>query len=184
MQSPLERMYHAAKVDIPAEAAYLQRITNNLRGYLSDFDVASAEAGEPAVMTSMLHVGGDMLAVLRRAVTSLDNAADAVLITANDYRDTDDRARQDYQDLDQSLKSSPVPDHPTQSLPEPEKPGAELPAPPPGGPYPPGPIPTEPPRMDPNEDPPDPEDQREERGDGSENQPEVPEIDRPEWEDD
>lgn len=174
METPIELMYKAAKTDIPAEGSHVARIANHLQQCLSVMDVQSARAGEPQVLSSMLHVGGDMHAVLRRAVTSMDNCSVAVLVTAQDYVATDAQARADYDNMNSRLKNAPTPSHPTTPLPNPEAPGATVNAPSPV--YPPGHTVT----IEPNEDPVDPEREREERGDGGGNQPGIPEIDR-EW---
>lgn len=172
METPIAMMYRAAKTDIPAEAAHVARIANHLQSCLSVMDVQSAHAGEPAVLTSMLHVGGDMLSVLGRAVTSMDNCSVALILTANDYVATDDQARADYDALSSTLRDAPTETHPTASLPNPEAPGADVPLP--SGPYPPGQTG----HVDPNEAPVDPEQEREDRGDGGDDQPGIPEIDR------
>lgn len=172
MQSPIELMYQAAKVDIPAEAAHVARIANRLQEALSTLNVESAHAGDPALLTSMLHVGGDMLAVLGKAVTTMDNCAVAVKLTADDYVATDDQAAADYENMNDRLKNQQMPPkHETTPLPNPEAPGYDVESPQPF----PGPPTT---HIDPEEDPTLPSEDAGERGDGSENQPGIPDVDR------
>lgn len=177
METPIELMYKAAKTEIPAEASHVARIANHLEKCLSVMDLQSARAGEPKVLTSMLHVGGDMHAVLRRAVTAMDNCSVAVLVTADDYVATDAQARAHYEKMSSRLKNATAPSHhPTTALPHPEAPGATIKVPNP---------PILPPTdntvtIEPTEDPVDPQREREERGDGGGNQPGIPGIDR-EW---
>lgn len=172
MQTPIERMYHAAKVDIPAEAAHLMRIANHLQSCISIMDAQSARAGEPAVLTSMLHVGGDMHSVLSRAVTTMDNCSVALLITADDFVKTDDRAAADYAAMSTHLQNAPTPTHTPDELPaNPEDDGYDVDT---GFP----PYPGEDNHVDPNPDPTDPDDESSGRGDGSEDQPAIPETER------
>lgn len=175
METPIEMMYNAAKVDIPAEAEHLQRLTNKLQAALATLNVQSAEAGDPPVLTSMLHVGGDMHAVLGRAVTSMDNCAVAIQLTADDYVQTDEQARADYEAMSDHLKNLPMSTHQTTPLPAPEAPGYDVQAPPYAGP------PGSTVHVDAAEDPILPSEDEADRGDGSEDQPDVPEIERDEW---
>ena len=172
MDTPIELMYKAAKQSIPAEAAHVASIANKLQGSLSVLDRQSSLAGDPALLVSMSHVGGDMHAVLGRAVKSMDNCSQALLITANDFVQTDDQARADYEAMDKNLKNAPTPSHPTTELPPPEKPGHEVENTTPIGP--PGTTTT----VDPTEDPGSSAQDQEDRGDGSDDEPGIPEVDR------
>lgn len=172
-RSPMELLYQAAKKDIPAEAVHLSGITNRLQTFLDVMDVATAKAGEPAAMVSMLHVAGDVHAVLRRAVKTMDNCSAALLATANDYAQTDAQARADYDKLGPKLRNSPLPKHPTTPMPKPEKPGYTVDVPP--FLYPPGHGPGKV-RIDPNPTPVDPDDEQKQRGDGGDDDPHIPEV--------
>ncbi|GAA1504577.1 hypothetical protein [Nocardioides humi] len=173
METPIEMMYRAAKKDIPAEADHLTRLTNKLQASLATLNVEAAHAGDPAVLTSMLHVGGDMHAVLGRAVTTMDNCSVAIKITADDYVATDAQAKADFDAMSDELKNTPMPTpHETTELPNPEAPGYDVEVPPPYGP----PGTTH--HVDAEEDPTPPSEDQSDRGDGGENQPDVPDVDR------
>lgn len=174
METPIELMYKAAKVSIPAEAAHVASIANKLQACLSVLDRQSSRAGDPALLVSMLHVGGDMHAVLGQAVKTMDNCSQALLLTAKDYVDTDDQAQEDYNNMGDALKTKSTPSHPTNELPNPEKPGHEVENTAPIGP------PGTTTHIDPTEDPGSSAQDQEDRGDGSEDLPAIPEIDR-EW---
>ena len=106
IQSPMHAMYRAGKQDIPAEAELLSSIGFRLHDALEQLDVQSALAGDPALMTSMLKVGGDVFDVMRSAVISLNNCAEAVIATADDFRATDEQAAADYDHLNAGLKNT------------------------------------------------------------------------------
>ena len=122
----IERMYNAGKHDIPNAAVKLSTISGYLYDYLETFNRQSALAGDPSIMTSMLQVGGDLYDVLRGGVTSLNNCADALIKTADDFVRTDEDARDDYRDMDKKLKDAPNPDDTLvpPELKDPEAPGA------------------------------------------------------------
>lgn len=139
----IEFMLAAAKVNIPNTADRLYDLTKTLHGHLTTLNQQSALAGDPAFLRTMLTVGGDVYEVLRPGVTSLNNAAGAVLKTAMDFKNTDEDAARDFErmnaaegltnlkDVDRGrtgdapkmkdperLGAGPVP-----STPEPESPG-------------------------------------------------------------
>jgi hypothetical protein len=128
----IERMYYAGKHDIPNAADELSTIASRLYHHLVTFNKQSALAGDPAIMTSMLQVGGDLYDVLRGGVTSLNNCAGALIKTADDFVRTDEDARDDYRQMDGKLKNAPLPTEATTTpeLTDPEAPGAVAPAPP------------------------------------------------------
>lgn len=172
MDTPIEIMYKAAKVEIPAEADHVTRIANKLQASLTILNQEASRAGDPAAMVSMLHVGGDMHVVLSGAATTMDNCALALKATADDYVATDDQARADYNAMSDSLKNGEIPTHDPAPLDNPEAPGYEVNVPPYAGP----PGTTH--HVDPAEDPTPPSEDQEDRGDGSEDQPGVPDVDR------
>jgi hypothetical protein len=174
VETPIELMYKAAKQSIPAEAAHVASIANKLQGSLSVLDRQSSLAGDPALLVSMAHVGGDMHAVLSTAVKSMDNCSQALLITANDFVQTDDQARADYNAMDQNLRNAPTPSHSTNELTPPELPGHEVDNTTPIGP------PGTTTHVDPTKDPESSTEDQDDRGDGGDNQPGIPEVDR-EW---
>lgn len=179
MDNPIQAMYQAAKVEIPAEGDLVNRIAGHLKTALDTLDRQTAHAGEPALMTSMLHVGGDVHDVLHSAVRSLDNAAQALVLTANDLVNTDDQARQDFDGLDGRLRDAEMPSHSPEAVDSPEAPGydAEQPMPYPGPPG--GTV-----HVDPTEAPDHPDEDREEREDNlaDQDQPELPDAPGREWE--
>ena len=122
----LERMYNAGKNDIPNAAVKLSTITGHLYEHLEAFNKQAALAGDPAIMTSMLQVGGDLYDVLRGGVVSLNNCADALIRTADEFVRTDEDARDDYRNMDKDLKDDPLPEdkHVPPELKDPEAPGA------------------------------------------------------------
>jgi hypothetical protein len=173
METPIELMYKAAKDSIPAEALHVSSIANKLLASLSVIDRETAHAGEPALLVSMLHVGGDMHAVLQSAVKSMDNCSQALLVTANDYVATDAQARADYDNMNQGLRDREVPTHPTDERHgDPETPGFEVETPPYVGP------PGQTQHVDPTEDPTTPDEDEADRGEGGEDVPDVPEVER------
>lgn len=118
-------MYHAGKKDIPAEGRHAERISNHLYDILSSLDLQSAMAGDPALMTSMLRVGGDVYDVVRGAVKAIDHCASAVIKTADDFRTHDQQAARDYQALSDDLKHTRIPTHQqSPELADPEAPGS------------------------------------------------------------
>ncbi|NGZ99763.1 hypothetical protein G5V59_03810 [Nocardioides sp. W3-2-3] len=72
-------------------------------------DRQAALAGDPQVLRTMLQVGGDTYDVLRGAVTNLRRAAEAVILTADDFRSTDQQARDDFAQMDAALRNRPAP---------------------------------------------------------------------------
>jgi hypothetical protein len=129
-ETDIERMYRAGKTDIPNAADRLSRISTLLFQHLQTLNGQAALAGDPAIMRSMLEVGGDLYDVLRGGVVSLNHCASAVIKTADDYVRTDADARRDFARLDPDLKGAPLPHGatPPPELRDPEAPGATVPA--------------------------------------------------------
>jgi len=129
-ETDIERMYRAGKTDIPNAADRLSGISTLLHHHLQTFNAQAALAGDPAIMRSMLEVGGDLYDVLRGGVVSLNNCAGAVIKTADDYVRTDADARADFARMDRDLKGAPLPKDatPPPKLEDPEAPGATVPA--------------------------------------------------------
>jgi hypothetical protein len=129
-ETDIERMYRAGKTDIPNAADKLSGISTLLYNHLQTFNGQAALAGDPAIMRSMLQVGGDLYDVLRDGVTSLNNCAGAVIKTADDYVRTDEDARRDFRAMDPDIKGAPLPTDaaPPPVLTDPEAPGATVPA--------------------------------------------------------
>lgn len=127
----LERMYNAGKFDIPNAADRLDTITTHLYTHLQTFNEQAALAGDPAIMRSMLQVGGDLYGVLRGGITSLNNCAEALIKTADDFVRTDQDARDDYREMDGRLKNAPLPtgEKPPPALTDPGAPGSTSPTP-------------------------------------------------------
>lgn len=155
----LEYMYAAGKKHIPDTADRLAAVAAHLHQHLQVFDQQAALAGDPAVMRTMLRVGGEVYDVLRGGVTSLNNCALAVIATAEDFVRTDEDARDDYRRMDatldgQSLKDLPTPGpaEPPPPLENPEAPGADLPDGTPWHPGLPGDVPTTPEPQSPEAD--------------------------------
>ena len=110
MMTSMEAMYRAGRQEIPHEAEQIQKISRDLYDVIDIVNVESAHAGDPKILVDMLTIGGDLYDVLRAAVvTSLNNCATAVILTADDYRETDDQAASDYKNMDDSLKGSCAP---------------------------------------------------------------------------
>ncbi|WP_141012475.1 hypothetical protein [Nocardioides sambongensis] len=174
MDTPIEAIYRAAKEEIPAEGDYLTRIAGSLQSAITTLDRQTAHAGEPALMTSMLRVGGDIYDVLHLAVRSLDNASLALIMTADDFVNTDDEARADYEKLSGDLKDAELPHHSTEELGDPEAPGYDVEHP---MPMPPGST-----HVDPSVDPVTPDQDSEARDAGEDPQPELPEAPGRDWE--
>jgi len=111
VRAPLEAMYRAGKLDIPAEADLVSTISDRLYDALHSFDGQSALAGDPKVMTSMLRIGGEVYEVMRDTLRSLDHCAAAIIATADDFVAHDQQAADDYSHLGQGLKTADVPTH-------------------------------------------------------------------------
>jgi hypothetical protein len=125
IKSPIEAMYVAGKQDIPAEAELVSGIANRLYDHLQSLDVQAARAGDPAIMRSMLSIGGQVYDVMRGTVVSLDHCASSIIKTADDFVATDEDAAADYQHLGTGLKTLDVPTHQVPpALPDPSQPGA------------------------------------------------------------
>ena len=104
----IEYMYQAAKQLIPDKADRLAEITKRLGHYLSGLDTQAAQAGDPAVLRNLLKVGDETFGALRIGVQSLNNAAEAVLATAQELARSDDDARRDFNHMDASLDGVPL----------------------------------------------------------------------------
>ncbi len=131
METDLERMYRAGKDYIPKSAERLRSTSTKFHELLQVFDTQSALAGDPTVLRNMLMVGGDTYDVLRGGVDNLYNCAEAVVKTADDFRETDAQARDDFARMDARVKELPTPtEKPAPpSIGDPEKPGsAETPS--------------------------------------------------------
>ena len=128
----IERMYVAGKKDMPQAAETLSGISIRLYEHIQVFNKQSALAGDPAIMTSMLQVGGDLYDVLRGGVVSLNNCGHALIRTADDFVRTDEDARDEYRTMDASVKNLPLPTDAIVPLEnkDPEAPGATTEAPP------------------------------------------------------
>lgn len=125
VMTEMERMYRAGRHDIPDTAYDTMRVSFDLYDSLDDFNVQAALAGDPAIMRSMLTVAGDLYEALRMAVLTLNNCAAAVIATANDYAQSDEQAKADFERLDRSLKDwSSSPSAPPPEIKDPEAPGA------------------------------------------------------------
>ena len=127
LETDLERMYRAGKEYIPKSAERLRKTSTTFHDLLEVFDKQSALAGDPTVLRNMLRVGGDTYDVLRRGVGNLYHCAEAVVKTADDFRETDAQARDDFARMDSRLqgpadrpREKPAPP----SIGDPEKPGS------------------------------------------------------------
>jgi hypothetical protein len=125
VSSNMERMYRAGREEIPAEAEHISKISWDLFDVIDIVNVEAAHAGDPKILVDMLTVGGDLYDVLRSAITSLNNCATAVIATADDFRQTDSDAADDYDKMDKSLKDSqPLPSYESPEMKDPEAEGA------------------------------------------------------------
>jgi len=129
----LEFMFVAAKKHIPDKADHLAEVAQRLYHHLQELNVQSARAGDPAVLTNLLKVGGATYDALRIGVVSLNNAAAALNATAKDFVNTDQDARDDLAKIDVTLNGVSVADAPVPSTPappeldDPSAPGAPRP---------------------------------------------------------
>lgn len=110
MKTDLERMYLAARKEMPAAAEDLSTVVTNLLDSIETLNTQSAKAGDPQVLRSMLRVGGDVHDTLRKAVSTLHDAATALELTADDFVATDEQARTDLNQIDQRVLDLPEPD--------------------------------------------------------------------------
>ena len=115
----LEFMLVAAKKHIPDKADHLAGIAQRLHHHLQELNVQAALAGDPAVLTNLLKVGGATYDALRIGVVSLNNAAEALNATAKDFIRTDADARQDLARIDVTLDGVSLTDAPVRHSPEP-----------------------------------------------------------------
>lgn len=104
LESPLELMYRSGRVTIPNIATDVSTIANALDSVKCTLDVQAAHAGEPPVIVDALTVCWDVHNALRRMVSSMNNAAAAVIASADDFRRTDNDAAQDFRRMDPSLR--------------------------------------------------------------------------------
>ncbi|NHA01443.1 hypothetical protein G5V59_20825 [Nocardioides sp. W3-2-3] len=126
MTADIGRMYWAATKALPDQADLISAVAKSLAMGLDTLNVQAALAGDSPALTGALSIGGDVHAVLRSAVISLNNAAQAVLATAADYARTDDEAREDLHRLGLRLPSvaDPSPASAGPALPDLAAPGA------------------------------------------------------------
>jgi hypothetical protein len=125
VSSDMEAMYRAGRVEIPAEAEHISTISWDLYDVIDTLNVQSAYAGDPEILVDMLTVGGDLYDVLGSAIKSLNNCAEAVIATADDFRRTDDDAARDYANMNGALKGQqPSPEYGPPEIKDPEKEGA------------------------------------------------------------
>ena len=126
METDLERMYRAGKDYIPKSAERLRKTSTDFHDLLQVLDTQSALAGDPTILRNMLMVGGDTYDVLRRGVGNLYHCAEAVVRTADDFRETDAKARDDFARMDGRVRELPTPtEKPAPpSIGDPEDPGS------------------------------------------------------------
>ena len=138
----LEFMFVAAKKHIPDKADHLAQVAQHLYHHLQALNEQAALAGDPAVLTNLLKVGGETYDALGIGVTSLNNAALAVNATAQDFVKNDDDARADLKKIDVTLNGAGLADAPVPSTPappdleDPSTPGAPRPDDEPSGGHP------------------------------------------------
>lgn len=109
LQTDIERLYTAGKELIPDAADRLSDLAGDVTGQLEVLNKQAALAGDPAILRTMLGVGNDVYDILRQGVISLNNAATAMIKTADDYRRTDQAARDDFNRLEKDLQTEPQP---------------------------------------------------------------------------
>lgn len=109
VETNLERMYRAGKIEIPEFADFVSRASSDFYASLQVFDQQAALAGDPGFLRSMLEIGGVTYTSFRHAVTTLNNCATAVLLSADHYVQTDDGARADLAAMDSSLRDLDAP---------------------------------------------------------------------------
>jgi len=129
----LEYMFVAAKKHIPDKADHLAGVAQRLHHHLQALNVQAALAGDPAVLTNLLKVGGATYDALRIGVVSLNHAAEALNATAQDFVRTDADARRDLGRIDVTLDGVGLADAPVRHTPappvldDPSQPGAPRP---------------------------------------------------------
>lgn len=109
VETNLERMYRAGKIEIPEFADFVSRASSDFYAALQVFDQQAALAGDPAFLRSMLEIGGVTYTSFRNAVGTLNNCATAVLLSADHYVQTDDGAQADLAAMDAGLRDLAVP---------------------------------------------------------------------------
>lgn len=139
----IEFMFVAAKKHIPDKADHLAEVAQHLYHHLQELNVQAANAGDPAVLTNLLKVGGVTYDALRIGVVSLNNAATALNATAQDFLNADQDARDDLAKIDVTLHGVNVADAPAAApaatppvLEDPSQPGATRPDDAPSGGHP------------------------------------------------
>lgn len=177
----LEIMYRAGKHLIPDKADEIAGYAKELRPFLQTLDTQAALAGDPAVLRHLLKAGDQIYDGLRMGVTSMNNAAEAVLATAADFVATDAQARKDLDQMDATLDGvdlrdvpDPTPAEGPGDLDDPAAPGAGRPDDEPVGGHPTqGGTPSTPDPVSPEQD----AQERDEQQDRSEREhPYVPEV--------
>lgn len=109
LQTDIERLYTAGKELMPDAADRLSKLAGDVSGQLEVLNQQAALAGDPAILRTMLGVGNDVYDILRQGVISLNHAATAMIKTADDYRRTDQAARDDFNRLENNLQTEPQP---------------------------------------------------------------------------
>ncbi len=112
LEIDIPRLYRAGKLDIPAEASRMSEIAYDLFGVLGTFNTMSAGAGDPAAWRKMLRVGGEIYDQVRETVDDLNNVGVAVIKTADDLRQTEDGAEEQFLAMGQHLKDLDPPPAP------------------------------------------------------------------------
>lgn len=121
---PIVKLYTAARQGMPDQAEDLALIGGRLETIVSTLDNQTAQAGDPPALRDMLVVAGLIHDGVRRGIATINHAAVALELTADDYVNTDAQARRDFDAWGGALKDMDVPETPVPgNIGSPEDPG-------------------------------------------------------------
>ncbi|MBM9458692.1 hypothetical protein JK386_02140 [Nocardioides sp. zg-536] len=105
---PIVKIYTAARQGIPDQAEDLALIAGRLQSIVNTLDIQTAKAGDPPALRDALDVAARIHDGIRRGVMTLNHAAVALELTGDDYVQTDDQARSDFNGWNGALKDLDV----------------------------------------------------------------------------
>lgn len=122
--APLKDMYRAGRFEIPHEAQRLSGVGGVLGDLIQELSEQSMLVGNPALFTTLIGVCSEVHDEMAAAVPSLNNAALAVVATAQDFERTDQDVESASELLKKRLTHGEVPIAPTPTpVPEPPRTG-------------------------------------------------------------
>ncbi|GAB2981546.1 hypothetical protein [Nocardioides montaniterrae] len=103
IDTPIAALYKAGKIYVPQAAATLSAAASAIGGPVATLDLGAAAAGDPAVMRDALAVLSQVSAAASAGTRSLNDAALALVATADDFVRTDTSVARQAHDLQRAL---------------------------------------------------------------------------------